>query len=213
MKLSDNIFKSLTVNYPSINVCLKDICAAHALILECYKNGGKVLVCGNGGSAADSEHIVGELMKGFNLARRLDAKEKARFLSVTDGEYIASRLQGALPAISLVSQTGLISAFANDVDPALVYAQQVYAYANSSHDVLIALSTSGNSANVVYAAETARAMGIKIVSITGEKGGPLAEYSDVCVKIPMQTPFEIQELSLPVYHAICAMVEADMFDN
>jgi len=206
------IFKKLLDDYPDLNICRNEIYNAYYILKACYEKKGLVMVCGSGGSASDSEHIVGELMKGFNLKRPLPEEEKMKFSALPDGEHIAASLQSALPAISLVSQTSLMTAFANDVSADLVFAQQVYAYAKNNFDVLIAMSTSGNSKNVVLAAETAKAAGIKTVAITGEKNSALTELADVTIKIPRSTPYEVQEFTLPVYHAICAMLEAAFFD-
>lgn len=213
MKTSNEIFETLYSTYPTLVPCHSDIEKAYNLLLECARAKATVLVCGNGGSAADSEHIVGELMKGFNLKRPLTSEEKALFTEVSDGEEIAEKLQRGIRAISLVSQSGLITAFSNDIDPEFIFAQQVFAYAQKKEDVLIALSTSGNSKNVVKAANTAKAVGIRSIAITGEKDSKLSVVSDITVKLPAHTPFEVQELTLPVYHALCAAIEADMFDE
>ncbi len=210
---ANNVFEKFKSDYPGLADCFDDVFSAFKLIHNCYLRGGKVLICGNGGSASDSEHIVGELMKGFNLKRPLTSDEKRYFEGIEGGSEIAAHLQRALPAISLVSQTSLITAFMNDVDPSLVFAQQVFAYAEKEDDVLIALSTSGNSANIINAAKTARAKGIKTISITGENASSLTAFSDVCIRVPRHTPYEVQELTLPIYHALCAMVEAEMFDE
>ncbi len=213
MKTKEEILRTLLAAYPALAPCQAEIESAYALLLSCAINKGTVLVCGNGGSAADSEHIVGELMKGFHLRRPLSDTEKEQFAAISGGEEIAQKLQGAIRAISLVSQSGLLSAFANDVDASLVFAQQVYAYAQKSEDVLIALSTSGNSLNVVNAAITAKACGIKTLAITGGSGGKLAAIADTTVCLPANTPYEVQEFTLPVYHALCAMLEAELFSE
>lgn len=205
------IIEALFNTYPALENNKSEIEAANKLLVDCYKNGGKVLVCGNGGSAADSEHIVGELMKGFNLKRPLPEEIRRKFSDFEDGAYIADTLQMPLRAISLVSHTGLMTAFSNDCDADLIFAQQVLGYGDKN-DVLIALSTSGNSKNVVFAAETAKALGLKVLSITGEKDSRLSALSDVTVKLPKHTPFEVQELTLPVYHALCASIEAEFFE-
>lgn len=206
-----NIFDTLFDTYPALENNKTEIEAANKLLVDCYKNGKKVLVCGNGGSAADSEHIVGELMKGFNLKRPLSEEIRQKFADFEDGAYIADTLQTPLRAISLVSHTGLMTAFSNDCDADLIFAQQVLGFGDEN-DVLIALSTSGNSKNVVFAAETAKALGLKVLSITGGKESRLSALSDVTVKLPKHTPFEVQELTLPVYHALCASVEAEFFE-
>ena len=208
----EEIFAVLFRDYPALKRCETAIRAAYDLLLKAARAGATVLICGNGGSAADSEHITGELMKGFKLRRPLTAEEKARFAAVPGGEAIAEKLQGAIRAVCLVSQTGLISAFANDVDASLVYAQQVYAYARQPEDVLIALTTSGNSANCVNAAVTAKACGVQVISITGEGGGKIAPLSDAAIALPVKETYAVQELTLPVYHALCAAAEAAVFE-
>ena len=205
------IFDTLYKTYPALKGSEEDISKAFELLKNCAEKKSLIMVCGNGGSASDSEHIVGELMKGFNLRRPLTDEEKARFDNIEGGADIASKLQGAIKAVSLVSQVGVISAFANDVDASLVFAQQVYGYASSADDTLIALSTSGNSLNIVNAVKAAKAAGIKSVAITGEKESRLSALSDVTIKLPAHTPFEVQEFTLPVYHALCAALEAEIF--
>ncbi len=200
------IYNDLFERYPALSCVKEDMVAVYEIIKETYINKGKLLVCGNGGSATDSAHIVGELMKGFMLSRMLPENEKEKF----NNKEIANGLQGALPAISLVSETALMTAFCNDCSPDLVFAQQVYGLMNEN-DTLLCLSTSGNSKNVVAAAETAKVKGGKVVSIVGEKGGKLFEFSDATIKLPSQITPEIQEYTLPVYHTICAMLEEDFF--
>lgn len=213
MKNPTEIFDTLFKTFPLLIPCRDSIEQAFKALTECAKANATVLVCGNGGSAADSEHIVGELMKGFNLKRPLSSEQKKLFENIPDGEAFADKLQRGIRAISLVSQTGLITAFSNDVAADMIFAQQVFAYAQRSEDVLIALSTSGNSKNVVNSVYAAKAAGIRSVSITGENVSKLSEYSDITIKLPAHTPFEVQELTLPVYHALCAAVEAEMFDE
>ena len=198
------MLNELFERYPALQICEKDIEDALKLLIDTYKNDGKVLVCGNGGSAADSEHIVGELMKGFMLKREVD-----------DGripENMRCNLQGALPAISLVSQSGVLSAFINDVEPEMMYAQLVYGYGKEG-DLLICLSTSGNSKNCVNAAEVAKSIGVKVLSLTGEKESRLSQLSDCTVKVPDTETFKVQEYHLPVYHYLCAAVEEYFFEN
>lgn len=192
----------LIKRYPALSACREDIKQAEKLLIDTYKHGGKVLVCGNGGSAADSEHIVGELMKGFLLKRPVADARIA--------EALRGKLQGALPAISLVSQSAILSAYSNDVDPDMVYAQLVYGYANEG-DLVIGLSTSGNSKNVVYAQMVAKAVGAKTLSLTGEKESRLSELSDVTIRVPETETYKVQELHLPVYHYLCAAVEKTFF--
>ncbi|MBR4727766.1 MAG: SIS domain-containing protein [Clostridia bacterium] len=213
MKTPDEHFDALFVSYPALQPLREKIRQAFELLRQCAAANAAILVCGNGGSAADSEHIVGELMKGFYLKRPLPEEEKQKFSALPGGEDIAEKLQRGIRAISLVSQTGLISAFANDVDASLVFAQQVYAYAGAPQDVLIALSTSGNSQNVVNAAIAARAAGIRVISITGASGGSLAALSDAAICLPADSPAQVQELTLPVYHTLCAMLEATFFSE
>lgn len=207
------IFEELFVRYPVLEPIKSETKSAYDIICGCYDGGGKLLICGNGGSAADAQHIVGELMKGFLSKRELSDEQKRTFSCIDGGEYIADNLQGALPAIALSAHEGLNTAFANDVAADLIYAQQVFAYASTSPDVLIALSTSGNSRNVVNAVKTAKALGIESIGITGEKPSLLSELCTVCLRLPENETFKIQELTLPVYHALCAMVEATYFDR
>ncbi len=204
------ILDELFDSYNCLRVCEKNVLNVYNILLNCFKTGGKVLVCGNGGSAADCEHIVGELMKSFNRKRELQEDLKEKLNHFENGKFISDNLQGALPAISLVSHTGLMTAFINDVKPELVFAQQVLGYLKEG-DVLISLSTSGNSQNVVNAAITAKALGGRVVSVTGEFGGNLKNVSDECICLPSDKTYKIQELTLPVYHAICAMLECELF--
>ena len=190
--------------FPSLEVCKNDIKNALKLILDTYKNKGTVLVCGNGGSAADSEHIVGELMKGFRLKR-----------PVTDDRiptHLRKRLQNALPAISLPSQSAILSAFINDVDPDMMYAQLVYGYAKEN-DVVIGISTSGNSKNIINAITVANCIGAKTLALTGERESKLSELSDVTIRVPETETYKVQELHLPVYHYLCAETERHFFTN
>ena len=180
-------------------------------LTNCFRRGGKLLLCGNGGSAADSEHIVGELMKSFRLPRPLTGDLAMRFSVSESSRMLAERLQMPLPAISLTSQGALLSAYANDVDADMVYAQQVLGYSLHQRNLLIAMSTSGNSANVVNAVRVASLLGMPTLAITGRGGGKLAQYSDVCLCLPEKDTYRVQELTLPVYHALCAMTEAYFF--
>ncbi len=188
--------------YPVLEECKQEIETAIQMILDTYQKGGKLLLCGNGGSCSDCEHIVGELMKGF-LLPRLVTDERIP-------ECLRKNLQGSLPAISLTSQSSILSAFANDVEPSMVYAQMVYGYAKEN-DLFIGLSTSGNSQNVVNAAEVAKALGIKTIALTGQKESKLSEVCNIAIKVPETDTYKIQELHLPVYHYICATVEERMF--
>lgn len=195
--------------FPSLETCRADIENAVEAILAMHKNGGKLLLCGNGGSAADCEHIAGELLKGFLLLRTpqgelLDAL--AEELSETD----AKKLQRGVSAVPLPSLAGVGSAFCNDVDPALVYAQLVLTLGRKE-DVLLCISTSGNSKNVVQAAKTAKALGVKTVALTGAAGGKLKDLCDITICVPETETYRVQEYHLPVYHAICAQVEEALF--
>lgn len=208
------ILQTLLERYPPLKPLEEKIRAAYLLLYGCCRQRGLVLVCGNGGSAADSEHIVGELMKGFVKRRPLEEGERRRFSSRwgEEGEELSQRLQGAIPALSLVSQTALMTAFCNDEDPQMVFAQQVYGYSRLGIPVLlIGLSTSGSSANVVNAVKTAAALGMQTVGITGSKGGAMASLCDVSLALPVEETYQVQELTLPVYHALCAMAEAALF--
>lgn len=190
--------------YLALEVCREDIEKALGLMIETYKKGGKILICGNGGSASDSEHIVGELLKGFILKR-----------PVTDEripERLRKGLQGSLPAISLPSQCAILSAFINDVDPEMMYAQLVYGYAKPE-DLVIGLSTSGNSKNVVNAIEVAKCMGVKTLSMTGKAESKMSQMSDVTIKVPETETYKVQEYHLPVYHYLCAEVEKVFFEK
>ena len=200
--------------YPELDPSLPVIQQAVDLLIHTFADGGKVLVCGNGGSAADSEHIVGELMKGYMSKRPLPPEVRNKLAAVhpEDGEVLASQLQGALPAISLVSHTALLTAFGNDVSADLAFAQQVYGYGKKG-DVVWGISTSGNARNVVFASQTARALGLHTIALTGGDGGILKKYADVLICAPGETTPAIQEKHLPIYHAICAMLEQNFFER
>ena len=206
-----NILYNLIERFEVLQSLQNEMITAYDLLRECYRFKNKVLICGNGGSAADSEHIVGELMKGFILERPLDDITK-NILKERDFSLhsIIDRLQGTLRAISLVSQKSLITAVMNDIDEDMVFAQQVYGYLDEN-DVLIALSTSGNSSNIVNAAKIARVLNGKVLSITGEHGGELKKLSNVSLCIPSNETYKIQEYALPIYHALCAMLEEEFF--
>lgn len=203
------VLNSLFANNPDLFVCEKEIRAAVKLIVGVFGTGGKLLACGNGGSAADSEHVVGELMKSFRFRRSVDEGFLDAY-RVANGVDAPTWLEGALPSISLVSQTALSTAFGNDATAVGIFAQQVYGYGEPG-DTLLAISTSGNSTNVVEAARVARAKCIKVVSLTGSQESELSLLSDICVRVPRDEVFQVQELHLPVYHAICAAVEAELF--
>lgn len=204
--------EELISTYPELAQCETEIRSAFEILRDAFGRGGKLLVCGNGGSAADAEHIVGELMKGYLLKRSLPEEIRTRLLALdpSGGEYLAGRLQGALPAISLVSQSSLISAISNDTASDMVFAQQVYGYGREG-DVLLGLSTSGNSGNVIHAMKVARALGLRTVGLTGLTGGMLKSLCDACICVPAENTPAIQERHLPIYHTLCAMLEEEFF--
>lgn len=206
-----NLLKDLLLRYPVLEGEKDDIIKLFNIINECYDKGKKLLICGNGGSAADSEHIVGELMKSFNKPRRIrkEISEKLKKYG-EEGEMLSETLEGSLRAISLTSHLSLSTAFSNDKEPKAAFAQQLYGLADEG-DVLLLLSTSGNSENCVLAAITAKAMGLKVISLTGEKKSRLSDISDITVRVPEIETHKIQELHLPVYHTICAMLEEERF--
>lgn len=208
----DNILVTLFKNYPELENVENEIMASFIILKKCYENGGKLLVCGNGGSAADSDHIVGELLKGFKLKRPLPVEMKQKFIEsgAENPEFFVSKLQGSLPAISLCCHSALITAWCNDVDPNLVFAQQVYGLGKPG-DVLIAISTSGNAENVTNAVITAKTIGLKTIGVTGRLGGKLSKLCDAAIKVPAEETYRIQEYHLPIYHALCAMIEEEFF--
>ena len=195
----------LFMRHPALEANQNAVGRALDLLLETFRNGGKVLVCGNGGSAADAEHICGELLKKFKKRRQVAPSIAAKLRP-----ELAGKLEGSLPAISLVSMSGIITAFANDVAWETAFAQQVLGLAHPG-DVLIALSTSGNSANCVAAAEVMKAIGGKTIALTGAKDSKLSEIADVAIKVPEIETYKVQELHLPVYHALCAAIEEELF--
>lgn len=204
--------EELIRRYPILEAQKDYIQKAYEVLEETFLAGGKLLVAGNGGSAADAEHIVGELMKGFVKPRKLDESFERKLIQIDNsmGRDIADKLQGALPAIALVDHVALSTAYLNDVDPLLGFAQQTNGFGNSG-DVLLAISTSGNSKNILYACVVAKAKGIKIIGLSGGNGGELKKISDVCVTVPEKETFKIQELHLPIYHALCLMLEERFF--
>lgn len=209
-----NMVDELIETYPRLAHLEETLIKTIEDVLERIKKGGKILVCGNGGSASDSEHIVGELVKEFYIKRPIDKdfREKLNDLYDDEGEDISDWLQEGIKAISLVSQTGLISAYANDVNPQMAYAQQVYVYGNSN-DILIGISTSGNSENIVYAAKVAKAKGMYTINLTGKTGGRLKEYSDSLLNAPEVETYKVQEFHLPIYHLICRALENEMYGD
>ena len=204
--------EELTSRYPVLEAVKGDVLAAYEILRDCYAGGGKLMIAGNGGSCADSEHIVGELMKGFVKPRHVP-EEFARALTQADperGPELAAKLQGGLPAIALTGHNGLTTAFANDVDSSMAFAQQLNGYGRKG-DVFLGISTSGNSANVLYAMAVAKAKGIRTIALTGRDGGTMGRAADVAVIVPETETYMIQELHLPVYHALCLMLEEHFF--
>ena len=205
----------LIARYPALEVCRKDLLEATEKICDAFKAGNKLITCGNGGSAADALHIVGELMKGFVLSRKIEDFDKnflsrAEKLFPDDANYFKKNLQCALPAMSLVGETALTTAFANDQAPDLAFAQQLFGIGKRG-DILFAISTSGNSKNVVYAVEVAKIIGVTSVALTGKSGGKLKNLADITICAPAEETFKIQEFHLPIYHAICLAAENEFF--
>ena len=213
--MKTEIYKHIEVlvnRYPVLNSVKDEIVEAYFLLVESYKNEGKLLIAGNGGSAADAEHIVGELMKGFKLPRKLNENFTDKLISENEelGTVLAESLQGALPAIALDGHPALSTAYMNDCEPLLCFAQQVNGYGKAG-DVFLGISTSGNSKNILYAATTAHAKGMKVIGLTGAKDSKLTQMSDVCIKVPQTETYMIQELRLPIYHCLCLMLEDKFF--
>lgn len=205
------ILEELIKTYPQLRVCATDIENAFLILKNCFENDGRVFTCGNGGSSSDSEHIVGELLKSFKKHRPIDKAiyEKLRSFG-EDGAYLCEKLEGAFPAYSLNSQTGIMTAFANDKSWDATFAQQLYGL-GAQGDCLLTLSTSGNSKNCAYTAIVAKMKGIKVIALTGEQESRLSEISDVCIKVPETETYKVQELHLPIYHCLCAMLEEEFF--
>ncbi len=207
------MLNELLKRYPSLESAKEEITKAENALINGFKNGNKLLICGNGGSCADCEHIVGELMKGFLSKRPITEEQKAKMKTncpEIDDKYL-SLLQRAVPAISLPSFTALNTAFCNDVEPELVFAQGLMGLGKKD-DILLCISTSGNSKNIAAAALTAKALGLKTIGITGKTGGKLKSICDICISVPETTTFKVQELHLPVYHYLCARVEEELFN-
>jgi D-sedoheptulose 7-phosphate isomerase len=207
-----NHLQQLIDRYPSLSGIGDHIKNAGELLIKSFSSGGKLLLAGNGGSAADCEHIAGELMKSFAKRRSPPSGYVAELEKVDPecGAWLGPRLQGALPAIALTAHTGLSSACINDIGGDIVFAQQVYGYGKTG-DVFLGISTSGNAKNVVYAAVTARAKGLKTIALTGGSGGSLVKYADAAIIVPEKETYKIQELHLPIYHALCLMLEEHFF--
>lgn len=206
--------EELVERYPKLKTEKNDILKAYEIILECYKRSGKLLVAGNGGSAADAEHIVGELMKSFAKPRMLTEEFMDQLTDADEkmGKELAHKIQGSLPAIALGSQRALSTAYSNDVDSSFEFAQELYGY-GSKNDVFFAISTSGNSKNILYASIVAKAKGMKVIGLTGGSGGQLREIADVSITVPETETYKIQEYHLPIYHWLCLALEEYFFIN
>lgn len=206
------LYQEFFDQFPELSVCSSEISGAFEAICTCYRAGGKLLVCGNGGSASDAEHIVGELMNKFAIRRPAPAEmhERLNESGAKNADYLFSKLEQGLAAISLVSQTSLMTAIINDIGADMVFAQQVYGYGKAG-DVLLALSTSGNSPNVVNAVNVARAVGMSTIVFTGEDGGIMKDMCDFTIRVPEKITCRVQQLHLPVYHLLCSMVEEEFF--
>ncbi len=204
----------LIERYPELITCKRDIEQAYLILEECYINDHKLLIAGNGGSAADAEHIAGELMKRFKILRPVPAEfsEKLKEIDPDRGENLAKNLERGLMAIPLVAHEALTTAYINDVDALGVFAQQLYGFGRSG-DVFLGISTSGNSKNVMSATVVARASGIKVIGLTGINGGELAKVADVTIKVPETETYMIQERHLPIYHCLCLMLEDRFFGD
>ncbi len=203
---------TLIERYPQLEVCRDDIVKAYEIMEECYSSDYKLLIAGNGGSAADSEHIAGELMKRFKTPRPVPEEFKQKLMDIDSerGENLAKNLERGLMVIPLVAHEALTTAYINDVDGLGVFAQQLYGFGRKG-DVFLGISTSGNSKNVMSATVVARALGIKVIGLTGQNGGELAEVADVAIRVPETETYMIQELHLPVYHCLCLMLEDKFF--
>lgn len=200
--------------YPLLSCMKNSIAEAARMIITCYSRGGKLLICGNGGSSADADHFAAELMKSFESGRPLDESLKKRFyeISGTRGRYLGKKLEHALPAISLPSNTALTTAISNDIDPSLIYAQQVIGFGEEG-DVLIGISTSGNSQNIVDACIAARTLNLNVIGISGKTGGKMKQYCDLLINVPETRTAWVQELHLPLLHVICLIVENHFYSH
>lgn len=206
------IFDTLFRRYGALAECKADILEAYEMLNETFARGGKLLVCGNGGSASDSEHIVGELLKSFAIPRPVPQadREKLRQAFPEEGAWLAEHLQQGLPAIALNSNSVIFTAYCNDVEADMAFAQQVYGYGRPG-DVLLGISTSGNAANVNHAVRVASAFGLWTIGLCKEGGGALTRLSDCCIRVPETETYAVQELHLPIYHALCAALEYERF--
>ena len=214
-RLSENVQKHLELfceRYPTLVPIKEDILNTYTILEECYKNGGKLLIAGNGGSAADAEHIVGELMKKFKISRPVPETlaEKLEIRDPVIGKQLANDLEQGLMAIPLVAHEALTTAYLNDVGSLSVYAQQLYGYGRPG-DVFLGISTSGNSQNILYATVLAKAIGMKTIGLTGRAGGNMSKLADITIRVPADETYMIQELHLPVYHCLCLMLEEYFF--
>ena len=198
------IFNELFIRYPDIQKCQEDIKAAFQLLEKCFNNNHHLYLCGNGGSASDCEHMVGELVKSFKKHRKTPSKLKNKL-----DKEILNGLEEGYPAISLCSQMAAITAYSNDHDADFIFAQQVNVYGQKD-DILFAITTSGNSKNCVLAAKVAKALGLKVIALTGRDGGDIKAYSDITIVVPEKETYKIQERHLPIYHALCAMIEEEL---
>ena len=215
--IEDRLLKhveNLIKRYPKLTTCKQNILNAYSILEECYKNDHKLLIAGNGGSAADSEHIAGELMKRFKISRPVphEFAEKLKSIDAVRGRELSKNLERGLMAIPLVAHEALTTAYINDVDGLGVFAQQLYGFGRPG-DVFMGISTSGNSKNIISAAIVAKALGIKIIGLTGRNGGELSTLADVSIIVPEMETYMIQELHLPVYHCLCLMLEDKFFGN
>ncbi len=206
----ERLIRNLLERYPELNSCRGQIEKAFLILKETFARGGKLLVCGNGGSAADAEHISGELLKGFLKKRPLSAGLSQKIKAVSGEAEWVEQLQGSLPVIPLVNNAALISAIGNDLSFDLVYAQQVLGYGTDS-DTLLAISTSGSSTNVIRGVIVAKSMGLQTIGLTGSPGGPIKDLTDVTIQAPSKETFRIQEYHLPIYHLLAAMLEEEFF--
>lgn len=206
------VIAELVVRYPALKGCDKDILSALEILITMYKNNGKLLVAGNGGSAADAQHIVGELMKAFVLPRKLSVDKQMEIQQAFphSSQYLIDNLQNVLPAVSLLGENALTSAYSNDKAPDLVFAQQVFGLGKEG-DVFLGISTSGTSRNILYACEIAKVQKMKLIGLTGESGGRMKDLCDVTICVPSSVTFKIQEYHLPVYHALCLALEHEFF--
>ncbi len=214
MSKQKDILNSLIERYNRLSVCKDDIWAAYEMISECYLCDGKLLVAGNGGSAADAEHIVGELMKEFVKRRHIDSDMCKRIMAIDPelGVYLCDNLQGALPAIALTGSVALSTACLNDVSGAIGFAQQLFGYGRAQ-DVFLAITTSGNSRNILNAMVAARAKDMRTVLLTGKDGGKALTLADIAIVVPEKETYRIQELHLPIYHTLCLMLENRFFES